>query len=62
MCIAIVCVPSCDVLNLPYYKINPIFLIKPFFHMTKKSRQNRNILKVKYRAFFIIFEGLKSLS
>ena len=32
----IVCFPGCDVIN---FEINLIFLIKPFFYMTKKSRQ-----------------------
>ena len=36
MYIAIVCTPGCDVIN---FEINLIFLIKPFFYMTKKSRQ-----------------------
>ena len=36
MCIAIVCFPGCDVI---YVEINLIFLIKPFFYMTEKSRQ-----------------------
>ena len=40
MWIAIVCLPCCDVIN---FKINLIFLIKPFLYMTKKSRQ-----KLKY--------------
>ena len=35
-CIAIVCEPSCDVIN---FEVNRVFLIKPFFYMTKKSRQ-----------------------
>ena len=34
MCIAIVCFPSCDVIE-----INLLFLIKSFFYMVKKSRQ-----------------------
>ena len=42
MCIAIVCWPGCDVIN---FKINLIFLIKPFLYMTKKSRQNLKFLK-----------------
>ena len=46
MCIAIVCFPGCDVI---YVEINLIFLIKPFFYMTEKSRQ-----KFKY------FENKKS--
>ena len=35
-CIAIVCFLVCDVIN---FDIIVIFLIKPFFFMTKKSRQ-----------------------
>ena len=34
-CIGIVCFPDCEVIN---FEINRIFLIKPFFHMTKKSK------------------------
>ena len=40
MCIAIVCFPGCDVIN---FGINHIFPIKPFFYMTKMSRQKRQI-------------------
>ena len=40
ICLAIVYFPGCDVINL---EINLIFQIKPFFYMTKKSRQ-----KLKY--------------
>ena len=36
ICIAIVCFSVCDVIN---FEINFIFLINPFFYMTKKSRQ-----------------------
>ena len=59
ICIAIVCFPGCDVIN---FEISLIFLIKPFFYMTKYSRQNLNILKTKKafqvkKAFFIIFKG-----
>ena len=36
MCIAIACFPGFDVIS---FEINFIFLIKPFFYMTKKSRQ-----------------------
>ena len=42
MCIAIVCFSSCDAIN---FEINLIFLIKPGFFMTKKSRQNFKYLK-----------------
>ena len=44
MCIAIVCFPGCDIMN---FEINLIFLMKPFFYMTEKWRQNLNILKKK---------------
>ena len=33
--IAIVCFPGCDVIN---FEIDLVFLIKPFFFMTKKSK------------------------
>ena len=36
MCILIIFSPVCDVINL---EINLSFLIKPFFYITKKSRQ-----------------------
>ena len=36
MCVAIVYYPGSDVTN---FKTKLIFLIKPFFYMTKKSRQ-----------------------
>ena len=42
MCIAIVCVPGCDVRN---FEINLIFLIKPFLYMTKKSTQKFEYLE-----------------
>ena len=37
MCIAIVCFPVCEAIN---FEINLVFLIQPFFYMTKTSRQN----------------------
>ena len=61
MCIAIVCFSGCDVINL---EINLIFLIKPFFYMTRKSRQKFEHLENK-KSFqgeiifnFVIFKGL----
>ena len=33
---AIVCKKGCDIIN---FEINLVFLIKPFFYITKKSRQ-----------------------
>ena len=56
----IVSIPGYEVIN---FEINLIFLIKPFFYMTKKSRQKIKYLekektfKVKQKAFFIIFKG-----
>ena len=40
MCIKIVCYPGCDEMD---FETNLIFLIKPFFYITKKSWQ-----KLKY--------------
>ena len=42
MCIAIVCFPGCDAIN---YETKLIFLITPFFYMTKKSRQKFKYLE-----------------
>ena len=42
MCITILCFPDSDVIN---FEINLIFLIKSFFCMTKKSRQNFKYLE-----------------
>ena len=44
ICVAIVCFPGCDVINL---KINLIYRIKPFLYMTKKRRQKFKYLKNK---------------
>ena len=53
-CIAIVCFPVCDAIS---FEINLIFLIKPFFYMTKKSRQ-----KFKYLQNEKSFQGeIKSI-
>ena len=46
MCIAFVCLPGCDVIN---FEVNFIFLIKPFFYMTKKSRQKFKYYKNEKR-------------
>ena len=48
MCIAIVCVPGCDVIN---FEIILIFQIKTIFYMTKKSRQNFKYLE-KEKSFY----------
>ena len=37
ICTAIICCPVCDDIN--FHIINLSFLIKPFFYITKKSRQ-----------------------
>ena len=42
MNIVIICCPVCDVIN---FAINPRFLIKPFFNMTKKSGPKCKYLK-----------------
>ena len=42
MYIAIVCYPGCDVIK---FEINPVFLIKPFFYMTEKSKQTFKYLE-----------------
>ena len=47
MCIAIVSFPGFDVIK---FEINLIFLIKPFFYLTKNSRQKFKYLEKK-RAF-----------
>ena len=44
MCIAIVCFPGCGIIN---FEISLIFLIKPFFYLTKKSRQKFKYLDNK---------------
>ena len=46
MCIAIVFLPSYDVID---FEINLIILIKPFFYITKKSIQKRKYLEKKKR-------------
>ena len=57
----IVCFPVCGVIN---FEIDFIFLIKPFFYLTKKSCRKIKIFedqtsfKVKEKAFFIIFKEL----
>ena len=57
MCIIIVFFRACDVI---IFKINFVFLIKPFFYMTEKSRkkylQNKNSFQGEIK-FFIIFKG-----
>ena len=42
MCIAIACEPGSDAIN---FEINLIFLIKPFYDMTKNSRQKFKYLE-----------------
>ena len=42
MHIAIISFPGFDVIN---FEINPVILIKPFFCMTKKSKQNYKYLE-----------------
>ena len=47
-CIKIVCWPCCDFIK---FEINLIFLIRPFWYMTKKSRQKLKYLENK-RSFW----------
>ena len=44
MCITIASLPGCDVIN---FEIKVMFRIKPFFYMTKKSRQKFKNLESK---------------
>ena len=44
MCVAIVSFSGCDFMN---FETNVIFLMKPFFYMTKKSRQKLKYLENK---------------
>ena len=46
MCNATVSFPGCDVIN---FEINLIFLIKPFFYITKKSIQTFEYLENEKR-------------
>ena len=57
ICIAIICCPVCDDIN--FHIINLSFLIKPFFYITKKSRQKftKRALNMNQKAFSIIFKG-----
>ena len=64
MCFAIVCFPGCNFIN---FEVKLIFLFKPFFYMTEKSRQKFIIIlrtkrdfKVHWKAFFIIFKGISA--
>ena len=60
MCIEIICCTICDVIN---FEINHRYLIKPFFYITKitkNSGQKCKYLKNEksFEAFSIIFKGL----
>ena len=46
MSIAIICFPGCDVIN---FRIKLIFPIKPFFYITKKSKQKFKYLENEKR-------------
>ena len=56
MCITILCCPGRDVTK---FKINLLFLIKPFCYITKNSGQKLKYLENK-KAFFIIPKGLSA--
>ena len=61
MCITIVFKPACDVIK---FEIKLIILIKPFFYMTKMSRQklkyieNEKSFRGEIKSIFTIFKGL----
>ena len=61
MCIVTICCPVCHVINS---EINLSFLIKPFFHETKKSRCRylKNIKSFKHEIKIIFFITLKGFS
>ena len=42
VCMVILCYPGCDVIN---FEVNLIFLIKPFFYISKKLRQKFRYLE-----------------
>ena len=46
--IAIICYPGCDIMD---FEINLIFLIKPFFHLIKKSWQKLKYLENDLRSY-----------
>ena len=51
--IAVVCFPDFDVIN---FEINLIFLTKPFFYMTKRSRQKFKYLENEIASFLKSFQ------
>ena len=44
MCLAVVCIPGCEVIN---FEINLIFLIKPSYYINKNTDKNSNMLNMK---------------
>ena len=54
MSIAIICFPGCDVIN---FEINIIFLIKPVFYLTRKSRQKFKYLENK-KSFYVEIKSI----
>ena len=42
MCITVTCFLGCDIIN---FETNVVFLIKPYLHMTKTSRQKFSYLE-----------------
>ena len=54
MCIATIYFQECDVKNL---EINHIFLIKPFFYLTKKWRQKLQYLENK-KSFQVVIKSI----
>ena len=49
MCIAMICSPAFDVINFETNLIVSFFLIKPFFYMTKETRQKFKYLENEKR-------------
>ena len=50
MCIVFICCTVCDIMN---FEINLDLLIKPFFYITKKSRQKCKYPKNKHFSSFL---------
>ena len=59
MCIAFIWFTGCDVISL---ETNLIFLIKPFFYMTKNSIQKFNILRWNKKNFSSFLKGFQSIN
>ena len=58
MCIVIVCLPDCDVIN---FEINLIFLIELFHYTSKSQYKNLNILRTKRAIKELSFKQKKTI-